>query len=385
MKKFSQRISLYIMILAIALALPTFGIFLLRYTPTQAVADNMINEQSGEAAVPKETEVQEGPRMGKVYQINRSSGEIIMQSSVQAHEIRMGMRLYTRIDGKAAVMKATFPMQSVVKCRIEGRHRKYLGSIRVGMPMYKYVNGVEDERKAPAQRHRAGAAKTVGGIELVYIPGGPFMMGAPDGEGNDNENPRHKVTVSGFWMGKYEVTQGQYEVVMGNNPSYFKGDTRRPVGQVTWHDAQLFCKKFSTKHGVRARLPYEVEWEYACRAGSTTQYYWGDSMDGNYCWCGNNSENITHSVGGKRPNAFGLYDMSGNVWEWCTDWYDENHYRNNPAVNLRGPSSGQYRVIRGGSWYDDEYSIRSAYRGIGNPGGRSSCGGFRVVVPAVAE
>jgi formylglycine-generating enzyme required for sulfatase activity len=282
-------------------------------------------------------------------------------------------------------MKATFPMQSVVKCRLEGGHRKYLGSIRVGMPMYKYVNGVEDERKAPASRYRAGATKTVGGIELVYIPGGHFMMGAPDGEGNDNENPRHKVRVSGFWMGKYEVTQGQFEAVMGRNQGYFKGDIRRPVENVSWYDAQSFCEKLSVKHGVRARLPYEAEWEYACRAGSAMQYYWGDNMDGNYCWCGNNSGNTTHSVGGKRPNAFGLYDMSGNVWEWCMDWYDEDYYRNSPEVNLRGPSTGQYRVLRGGSWYDDENSIRSAYRGIGNPGGRSGCGGFRVVVSAVPE
>ncbi|HQP50258.1 MAG TPA: SUMF1/EgtB/PvdO family nonheme iron enzyme [Spirochaetota bacterium] len=245
------------------------------------------------------------------------------------------------------------------------------------------IRGPIEKDNMLRRRYRPGQVKRMGGMDFVFVPGGYFMMGSPDGEGYDREHPRHKVYVSPFWMGKYEVTQAQYQAVMGTNPSNFTGDIRRPVEQVSWNDLVSFCEKFSAKHSVRARLPREAEWEYACRGGTTTRYYWGDNEDGNYCWYYGNSGNTTHPVGQKRPNAFGLYDMSGNVWEWCMDWYDEHYYRNSPEVNPAGPASGSFRVLRGGSWGVDVDGGRSASRGGCDPGGRNYFGGFRVVVPAV--
>jgi sulfatase modifying factor 1 len=209
--------------------------------------------------------------------------------------------------------------------------------------------------------------KEIGGIAFIYIHGGSFLMGSKDG-GSD-EKPAHGITVDGFWIGKFEITQSQYEAIMGKNPSHFMGSAKshdslhaggmlregtyeieRPVENVSWNDAVEFCRKFSIKYGVRARLPYEAEWEYACRADTSTRYNWGNSINGDYCWYGDNSDKSTHTVGKKKPNAWELYDMSGNVWEWCMDWYDVKYYRKSPSNNPKGPSSGRYRVLRGGSW-----------------------------------
>ena len=194
------------------------------------------------------------------------------------------------------------------------------------------------------------------------------------------EHPRHRVILAGFWMGRYEVTQAQYKAVMGKNPSYFKGDGRRPVEQVSWHNAVEFCTRFGAKHGVAVRLPTEAEWEYAARAGSTTAYYWGDGIDGNYLWYYENSGNTTHRVGEKLPNRLGLYDMAGNVWEWCQDRYGEYYYRISPEWDPKGPDRGQKQVLRGGSWDGCEYDNRSAIRCSDYPYGGDNGIGFRVVV-----
>ncbi|MBN2401756.1 MAG: formylglycine-generating enzyme family protein [Spirochaetes bacterium] len=144
--------------------------------------------------------------------------------------------------------------------------------------------------------------KEIGGIKFVSIPGGSFMMGSKEGEGEDNEHPQHKVTLDKFGMSIYEITQKQYQEIIGKNPSYYKGENL-PVEQVTWDDAMNFCKKFSEKYKVNLRLPTEAEWEYACRAGTTTKYYWGNEINGDYCWYGKNSDGKTHNVGEKKPNA----------------------------------------------------------------------------------
>jgi formylglycine-generating enzyme required for sulfatase activity len=177
--------------------------------------------------------------------------------------------------------------------------------------------------------------KEIGSIKFMIIPSGSFMMGSVEGEGEKDEHPQHKVTLDSFWIGIYEVTQKQYQDIMGRNPSYFKGENL-PVEQVTWDDAQEFCKKFSEKYNVKMRLPTEAEWEYACRAGATSQYYWGKELDGDYCWYKKNSGDITHPVGEKKPNAWGLYDMAGNIWEWCMDWYNDRYYMISPANNPKG-------------------------------------------------
>ncbi len=222
---------------------------------------------------------------------------------------------------------------------------------------------------------KGGGERTVSGITFVYIPGGSFMMGAAE----PGERP-HMVTLDGFWMSRYEVTQAQYEAVVGNNPSHFKG-ADRPVEQVSWNDATAFCNRLGERGKVAVRLPTEAEWEYACRAGTSTCYYWGDKIDGDYCWYGGNC-NETHPVGGKKPNAWGLYDMSGNVSEWCHDWYDKDYYRSSPAVNPQGPGSGEYKMLRSGSWvtFGSGYRFRSADRDWDGPSWERSYSGFRVVL-----
>jgi formylglycine-generating enzyme required for sulfatase activity len=148
------------------------------------------------------------------------------------------------------------------------------------------------------------------------------------------------------------------------------------VDQVSWNDVMEYCKK------ADVRLPTEAEWEYAARAGSTTKYYWGKRMDGDYAWYGGNSGSKTHPGGQKKSNVFGLYDMSGNVWEWCSDWYDGKYYASSPSQNPKGASGGSYRVKRGGSWINNPAYLRSASRNYGNPDGRYRIIGFRVAFPA---
>ena len=238
-------------------------------------------------------------------------------------------------------------------------------------------------------------------MELVWIPAGSFQMGSPTLETNPNddeyvdERPVHTVELDGFWMGKTEVTQEQYEAVMRKNPSESKG-ARNPVEKVSWNDAADFCRKLTDKVGRASspasagrtfRLPTEAEWEYACRAGSTTRFCFGDSDGdlGDYAWY-NNSDYGTHPVGEKKPNEWGLYDMHGNVCEWCADWCGHRYADESsggPAKNPTGPSSGSDRVIRGGGWFYSARFCRSAHRDRFAPGDASDFLGFRAVVPAV--
>ena len=214
-------------------------------------------------------------------------------------------------------------------------------------------------------------------MKLVLIPAGKFLMG--------EEGPqKREVTISKpFYMGMTEVTQAQYEAVMGKNPSNFKGGTY-PVETVSWNDATEFCKKLSEKTQQAVRLPTEAEWEYACRAGSKTGFSFGDAESalGDYAWYHGNSGGTTHPVGQKKPNAWGLYDMHGNVWEWCADWYGD--YAKGAATNPSGPASGSFRVLRSGGWNDGLNNCRSALRGSYTPGDRDYYFGFRVVVSVSA-
>lgn len=215
------------------------------------------------------------------------------------------------------------------------------------------------------------------GIEMVFVEGGTFDMGCNE---YDQEKPVHSVTVGDFYIGKTEVTQAQYQAVMGNNPSSFKGDNL-PVEQVSWNDAVAYCKKLSQKEGVTYRLSTEAEWEYAARGGNQSRRYTysGSNNVGDVAWYCENSGSKTQPVGTKQPNELGIYDMSGNVWEWCNDWYDGNYYKNSPSRNPRGASSGSDRVLRGGSWVDGAGYCRVAYRFSIDPGSRDFSGGFRVV------
>jgi len=197
------------------------------------------------------------------------------------------------------------------------------------------------------------------------------------------EKPAHEVTLTKpFYMGKYEVTQEQYEHVMVANPSRFKG-AKLPVEMVSWDDAQAFCKKLSERTRQTVRLPSEAEWEFACRAGTTTAYYSGDAVAdlGRAAWYNANSRNTAHPVGQKEPNAFGIHDMHGNVWEWCQD-YGQERYKPEAAVDPQGPPEGQLRVSRGGFWDNGPGPCRSADRIRNAPGHRVNYIGFRVVVEA---
>ncbi|MDD5089823.1 MAG: SUMF1/EgtB/PvdO family nonheme iron enzyme, partial [Candidatus Wallbacteria bacterium] len=166
--------------------------------------------------------------------------------------------------------------------------------------------------------------------------------------------------------------------VMGFNPSKFRGDSR-PVEQVSGDECQAFTVKLSEKFGRKFRLPTEAEWEYACRAGTDTTYYWNGNPDVEYMWYDKNSGSTTHDVGTCKPNAWGLYDMSGNVWEWCSDWYDANYYSSSPAKDPQGPGSGSGRVLRGGSWFFSGPNCRSAYRDYYAPDFRGDGIGLRVL------
>jgi len=220
-------------------------------------------------------------------------------------------------------------------------------------------------------------------MKLALIPAGNFMMGSPDGEKDrvEDEGPRREVTISKpFYMGVTEVTQAQYEAVMGTNPSSFKGP-ENPVETVAWIDAVEFCRKLSAKTGQKVRLPTEAQWEYACRAGTKTRFGFGDDDDDLdvYAWYTANNGSKTHPVGRKKPNAWGLYDMHGNVWEWCGDWYADS-YANANNRDQAGPDSGASRVLRGGSWDYNPLHCRSAYRIRGTPDFRHYDVGFRVAV-----
>ena len=250
------------------------------------------------------------------------------------------------------------------------------------------------QRKSKQSSPSTGVARTDVtnsiGMRLQLIPAGTFVMGSPPSESDrDADETQHRVRISKpFYLGVYEVTQGQYEKLMGANPSRFKGDNN-PVEQVSWEDAALFCRELSARPEEQAagrvyRLPTEAEWEYACRAGTTTAYGFGDDASelGEYAWCSENAMDVgqkyAHTVGQKKPNPWGLYDMHGNVWEWCQDWYED--YPSGSTTDPTGAASGSPRVIRGGSWYYGAGLCRSANRGWHNPSSRSSNLGFRVAL-----
>ena len=224
-------------------------------------------------------------------------------------------------------------------------------------------------------------------MEFVWIEPGVFWMGSPDTEVGryDDEGPLHEVEISrDFWLGKFEVTQGQWEAVMGDTAtSYYKGDARRPVDSVSWDDVQRFIGRLNDAAGDSLyRLPTEAEWEYACRAGSQTRWSFGDDAGDltKYAWYrDNNSPEGTKPVGEKEPNAWGLHDMHGNVWEWVQDWYDDDYYDNSPRVDPEGPTSGSVRVRRGGHFDLLPMSVRSAYRHLYSPDKRSSKIGVRLL------
>jgi formylglycine-generating enzyme required for sulfatase activity len=218
------------------------------------------------------------------------------------------------------------------------------------------------------------------GMEFVLVKGGCFNMGSTE---NASEKPVHEICVNDFYLGKYEVTQAQWEKVMGSNPSSLKDcGPMCPVDNVSWNDAQVFIKKLNEKSNKTYRLPTEGEWEYAAGNGGKNEP-WPGTADkaklGEYAWFAGNSNGVYHKVGEKKPNGLGLYDMSGNVWEWCQDWYSETYYAESPKNTPSGPATGVFRAARGGSYDNDETSLRVANRDNLTPDSRNGNLGLRLL------
>ena len=271
------------------------------------------------------------------------------------------------------------------------------GQILTGKGFTADPNGYRSDDSVPRQQQEVAPGTIINDCpecpEMVVLPSGSFLMGsqsdfAPDPFTNEkskvsgmpDEKPLHRVQIQSFAIGKYEVTQEQWHAVMGNNPSKNKGRSL-PAEQISWDDIQQFIVKLNQKTGQKYRLPSEAEWEYAARAGTTTAWSFGndDSKPGNYAWYSQNSGGKTQAVGQKMPNAFGLFDMHGNVWEWTQDCWHNNYagaptdgspWITNCASNLR--------VRRGGSWYDNPTNLRSAIRAGSNPVFWNGGGGFRL-------
>ena len=246
------------------------------------------------------------------------------------------------------------------------------------------VTGLTGEVLEGAQPESKNRLVQVGNVkfEMVYVEGGTFRMGATEEQGRDawdNEKPVHRVTLSSYLIGKHEVTQALWEEVMRNNPGYIeRGDC--PVAYVSWDDCQEFIEKLNARTGMKFRMPTEAEWEYAARGGNRSKgykYAGSDNLD-EVGWYKDNSGYHTHPVGGKKPNELGLYDMSGNVWEWCQDWYGD--YTNEAQTNPAGPQSGGSRVLRGGGDWDDAGYCRVSRRHDFVPGFRYDDIGLRLVL-----
>lgn len=229
---------------------------------------------------------------------------------------------------------------------------------------------------------------TVNGIKynMVWVDGGTFRMGATSEQGSDadsdadsDEKPVHSVTLNSYYIGKTEVTQALWKAVMGSNPSYFEGDDL-PVEQVSWDDCQEFIRKLNSLTGQNFRLPTEAEWEFACRGGNNSRgyKYSGSNYIDNVAWNWDNSGKKTHPVATKSPNELGIYDMSGNVWEWCADRYGD--YSSGAQTNPKGPYDGSSRVIRGGCWGNFAWRCRSSDRSRGNPACRGNYLGLRLAL-----
>ena len=256
--------------------------------------------------------------------------------------------------------------------------------VMIGLAVYVQL----ELRRKDAVRWTGKIHTNIIGMEFVHVPptgNEGFMMGSPESEdGRKSNEKQHKVILTkGFYLQTTEVTQGQWKEIMGTEPwkgeSFVREGPDHPAVWVSWHEAQKFIKKLNKKEGTnKYRLPTEAEWEYACRAGTTTAYYWGNKMDGKYCWYNGNSNRRIHPVGTREPNAWGLYDMSGNVEEWCQDWHDWDYFNNSPEKDPQGPPNGRYPVQRGGSWLNPSSFCRSANRSWNYPDPTPNKYGFRI-------
>jgi formylglycine-generating enzyme required for sulfatase activity len=222
----------------------------------------------------------------------------------------------------------------------------------------------------------------VTGMEFTLIPGGCFQMGNLWGKGDPNEEPVHRVCLDDYYLAKTEVTQAQWQKVMGENPSYFQNGETLPVETVSWNDANAFLKKLSQNHEQPFRLPTEAEWEYACRSGGREERYCGGDDLKEIAWFDRTGGGTTQPVATRQPNGLGLYDMSGNVWEFCSDTYAKDYYATSPEKNPQGAEEGPHVIKRGGSWSINPRYLRSSVRGRATRHDAHYSTGFRVAISA---
>ena len=282
------------------------------------------------------------------------------------------------VCGTILCMMSALPAsaQGIVVNKTDGTKVYYRAEEVESVGVYGY--GEEPEPETPE-----GNTYTANGVQftMVAVEGGTFQMGSEDRDAYDSEKPVHQVTVSSFAIGQTEVTQELWEAVMGSNPSYFKG-AKLPVEEVSWNDCQTFITKLNQLTGQQVRLPTEAEWEFAARGGNSSKgykYSGSDNIDA-VAWYTSNSSRKTHEVATKAPNELGIYDMSGNVWEWCQDWYNSSYYSSSPTSNPTGPTTGSSRVGRGGSWGSNVRSCRVSYRNYFAPDSRSYNLGLRLAL-----
>jgi formylglycine-generating enzyme required for sulfatase activity len=281
-----------------------------------------------EEAAKRKTADEEKERKQRIAEQKRKEEEARKQAETAARKAEAQKR--SRFEGLMAAGSSA----------IEGKDKETaVGKLLEALALYPGDGEVKALlAKAEKLPDKAFTDPTTG-MEFVLVPGGCYWMGDTFGDGSGDEKPVHEMCVDDFYMGKYEVTQGQYQKITGGNPSHFKGSDR-PVDQVSWNDTQDYIRKLNQRSGKAYRLPTEAEWEYAARSGGKREKYAGGGNVDAVAWYSDNSGSQTHPVGQKRPNGLGLFDMSGNVWEWCEAWFD----------NPQGPSGDSNRVLRGGSW-----------------------------------
>ena len=316
-----------------------------------------------------EADINSQPAMADIYIDGKKYGQtpqLVDQLLIGQHQIRLSRQGFADYTGSVTIREGDTTPFSITLKRQEGRP------------------SVANAASPSAGAGDARRTVTVGGVQftMIRVDGGTFQMGATSEQGSDAfdlEKPAHQVTLSPYYIGETEVTQELWQAVMGSNPSRFNG-SRLPVEQVSWDDCQEFIRKLNQQTGLRFRLPTEAEWEYAARGGNKSRgyKYSGSNNIGDVAWYNGNSSSSTHDVKTKQPNELGLYDMSGNVWEWCQDWY--GRYNAGSQQNPTGASSGSNRVFRGGSWYNSAGSCRVSNRNDRAPDYRDDYLGLRLAL-----
>ncbi len=332
----------------------------------------------------------------KPYNQEELSVPEIQVSILKAELPKTGQKTWDLLIQKATAKEAE---KRYVSCH---SFKEAISNSHHNGPSDHTVVDAPDFEQTVVEKQRPVVKTDAHGIEFIWVEGGTFEMGSPQNQVNRvNDEIQHRVTLDGYYMAKYPVTQAQWVKVMGSNPAYFQANgSDCPVESVSWEDCQQFIEKINQQLGCNYRLPTEAEWEFAARGGIKSkgyEYAGSNNIDEVAWYCDNRVIQIekstfwglskkeetqylgSHPVGKKKPNELGIYDMSGNVWEWCTDWYGD--YPTSAQTNPQGPSSGSYRVRRGGSWDNDAQRCRSAHRGSLTPVNRNNDVGFRLVSP----